>query len=353
MNTIWSQKCAAIALSMLLGPAVQAEEQLPQPVPQTRANFLRCIQDVISSSFPSDFLVEETTVIPDGVLVASVLEFKQDSRLVFSFDSTNVRHNSQSSCPINSIYVVAEKISIGGDGATVEWVAPRLGSPFDRGAAPSGAPGPGFGTDGEPGADGVTGNPGFSGMSAPAVFIVVQDVVGGSRLTLNFSGQDGGDGGQGQTGGRGGGGAVGAPGREALFRCSRQAGRGGDGGVGGDGGDGGMGGPGGDGGTIVLITPKGKELADHFQVIVNGGDGGNGGPPGNYGEGGLPGVSGKTSGLCFSASAQKGNRGENGTMGDQGPQGEPGNIGDYYVYPIDIEQYQTLFVDPQFGRSGQ
>lgn len=209
-------------------------------------------------------------------------------------------------------------------------------------APPTGKASPGRAgeTPGAPGGEGqsgMVGNPGFSGQSAPHIYLAIEEIVGGS-IIVDLRGQRGGKGGQGQAGGDGGAGATGTPSVSSILDCSSGPGRGGKGGTGGIGGDGGRGGAGGNGGEFFVLASVANmnEITKSIIFSGAGGDGGEGGPPGAAGQPGRGGNEGRTGGFCRSA-------GRNGPTGDEqkregsiGVKGPNGGSGAWTVFQTEI-----------------
>lgn len=243
----------------------------------------------------------------------------------------------------NEKTIIANKIEVRGTGTQtgqITWVRdvqePRV--PIAAGKAVPGENGRFEGEDGFRGPDGVIGNTGYPGRSAPNLVIIFSDY-SGSPLKVDLNGQKGGNGGQGQNGGDGGLGRPGKPSINSLFDCRASASRGGNGGQGGVGGKGGTGGRGGDGGTLAVFVLQEKiELAKQsFDLTALGGSSGEPGQGGFLGVGGKPGPKGRTIGAC-TGGATDGNPGSDGTKGEPGANGIPGLPGEFRVTPLAPER---------------
>lgn len=194
-------------------------------------------------------------------------------------------------------------------------VIEAVGAPGNPGAhGLRGAPGSGYGADGEPGRDA---GPAEAGQAAGHIHLVLRDAgpgrvaLGGSVRAADGSersiegeidlGDDGaialvargGEGGRGGVGGRGGDGASGRPGSDATQWSS-----GGDGGPGGDGGRGGRGTSGARGGAGGTIEVEVGDDDTHLLMLpvaeVSGGEGGAPGENGRGGDGGAGGPGGSS-----------------------------------------------------------
>lgn len=244
--------------------------------------------------------------------------------------------------------IVARRLRVqSGDGVAepqIAWLREETDTrmPPAVGKAAPGSSGRFEGDSGQHGAEGIPGNAGFPGRTAPNLILVIRESVGGP-IRIDLAGQSGGVGGVGQTGGDGGFGRPGRPGSSSLFDCKRGPGRGGNGGNGGAGGPGGTGGKGGDGGTLVVFAPQQTldRLADQLIVDSRGGAPGRGGPPGEGGDPGIPGPGGRPNGLCFS-SAPPGVPGQKGPPGAQGVEGFVGEAGEVRSAPLLPQDAATL-----------
>jgi hypothetical protein len=274
--------------------------------------------------------VKDERVFELPVLAAKKIVFHPGSRLVLTAEDASI---------------VARTIQVlpGEPRPTITWKRPdeALPLPPPMGKAQPGALGAVEGADGAPGANGLAGNSGFRGRSAPSLYLVVEQVLGGSIL-VELRGQDGGPGGQGQTGGDGGYGRSGRNAVSSLFDCRSGGGNGGTGGRGGQGGPGGEGGKGGSGGILVLLAVPERlpALRDNFVVDGSPGNGGPGGPGGVGGAPGLPGSGGSGSGFC--GGGAPGATGPPGTTGTDGPAGAPGAAGSFVAAEVTSEQFNYL-----------
>lgn len=300
---------------------------------------LKTIRTYTEIGLSSHFEVEGEKVFEGQALVADILVFKPGSRLVLSASSLGGASGDR--------YIVARLIKIPlGSTPTITWrraepESTAVSVPPPVGKASPGVVGSSDGLDGGPGADGLTGNAGYPGRSAPVVYLLAKEVAGG-QVKVDLRGEDGGPGGEGQIGGNGGLGRPGHPAIPGILDCRAGGGNGGSGGKGGRGGNGGDGGKGGNGGTLVLLSTK-RSLAAAigvFNVEVSPGKGGPGGNAGDGGTGGPPGQGGSGAGLCSGGAA--GREGERGSRGEPGLSGSLGAEGDFAA---------TLLTDEQVNRA--
>jgi hypothetical protein len=264
--------CAA-AFSVLTKswPDQRAE---PRAIPGTHVvdaiKFLSTYADIL----PGQDTIKGVRAFDSNVLAANVLTLEPRSRLIFTSGAGDRTER----------YILVRTLRVPGPDSTITWdrepASQRIVAPI--GKALPGAMGGRDGLDAAPGPDGLTGNSGYTGRSAPTIYLVVNRIEGGP-IELDLRGQDGGEGGIGQTGG--------------------------DGGQGGNGGSGGEGGRGGNGGTLVLLAPAAEleRIAAQIRVDVRPGTGGAGGPGGEPGRGGDGGTAGRA-----------------GQQGTSGPDGQPG-----------------------------
>jgi hypothetical protein len=303
--------------------------------------------------------VNEQTVFVGQILYAKKILFHPGGRLLlatFSGDRSD-------------IYIVAETIQVAethdpfaspsaaGSAAVSSPGAPRVAAIswlHDDKTEPNyvtlekavaGLLGSSNGASGGRGSDGVPGNTGYPGRSAPTVYLFVGEIQG--NLKVELRGKDGGAGGQGQAGGDGGPGQAGRPAVNVLTMCTDRAGNGSNGGNGGNGGKGGTGGRGGLGGNLIIASTSemvssllhpsqnsNTSNANHYRLTVDlsGGHGGVGGPGGPAGAGGLGGPGGNAHGTCPGGDrGQTGSSGAPGVVGDLGPDGASGQ---FLVVPL-------------------
>lgn len=294
---------------------------------------LQQIQFDVSTGFPSVFIVEGTKVVRQDVLVAEEIRFGPNAVLVFDN-------------PFNTpIRIIAKRavVSPGSRPPLITWNREDSNSalPPPVGKASPGSNGQQEGEPGRKGEPGAPGNLGFTGRSAPAMYVAIQDVRGG-QLFFDLRGQNGSSGGPGQSGGDGG---AGAPGQQALsspFDCRRPGGVGGTGGDGGNGGFGGRGGSGGDGGLLVLISAEDSIDSAYGAVRsdVAAGAGGPGGVGGQLGERGSGGAGGRGVAPCGGGSL--GQAGNPGTPGKNGAAGSPGTAGRITRVGLNADQMLRL-----------
>ncbi len=212
-------------------------------------------------------------------------------------------------------------------------------SPLGEGSYPDADDGD-FGTRGERGLDGD------NGFDAPTLEIFVNEAVG-SKLHINFKGQDGGRGGNGGTGGDGGNGQKGAKtitdsNWVGQKECKQEPGHGGYGGDGGDAGYPGKGGRGGNGGIVTVFAGKNSlAFVETWDCNRKPGRGGSHGNPGQPGKKGIGGLQGDSEDPCPVRAEYKGGDGGSGRTMDQiDPDwkrnftGEDGKDGSYVCYEL-------------------
>ena len=171
------------------------------------------------------------------------------------------------------------------------------------------------------GSDGIHGDAGLDGASAPSLHIDCVDFL--ANLTVDFSGENGIDGQDGGNAGHGGMGGKGRRSESGFLWCERgggHGGRGGNGGIGGNGGDGGNGGNGGD-----LVLRYSGRMEGLIEANLSAGQGRSGGTPGAGGVNGYGGFGGDPSRFCGDETVRR--RGRPGTIGRLGAPGRDGDDG--------------------------
>jgi hypothetical protein len=306
--------CAA-ALPLL---QFQAQRSQARDIPGTQVveaiKFLSSYADIL----PPQDTITGVRAFEKNVLPANIINFAPASRLIFTSGGGDRTER----------YIFVRTLHLAAGDSFVTWdrdpTSQRLVAPI--GKALPGTMGGREGQDAAPGNEGLAGNPGYPGRSAPTIYLVVNRIENGP-INIDLRGQNGGDGGIGQTGCDGGLGRAGNSAIAVFGLCQSPAGSGGNGGPGGNGGGGGEGGRGGNGGTLVLLAPAAAidAIAAQIRVDVSPGKGGSGGPGGEAGRGGEGGAAGRADSPCpSSAPGKNGDAGQRGGQGTGGPDGRPG-----------------------------